>query len=224
MLPNLFYLPFFFRYRFNHLSLNLYLLLLYSIPPLFFSTPPPSSPSPSPHNPQSPKPQHSNKKTSRPTVTIRLQPIGSAPQLRQKVFKISAKNRFETVVTFLRNRLFKKGEAGGDGEREGGGGGGEHVFCYVNSVFAPGLDEGVGALWRVSFFFFISSFSRELFLMILGRGGKDGGREREETGRFEWIRGEIVGGCERCDVGEGGRKGSGPCMEGQCGLWIDDLC
>ncbi|CAL8578954.1 hypothetical protein XPA_004718 [Xanthoria parietina] len=81
-------------------------------------------------------------------VTIRLQPIGSAPQLRQKVFKISAKNRFETVVTFLRNRLFKKGEAGGDGEREGGGGGGEHVFCYVNSVFAPGLDEGVGALWR----------------------------------------------------------------------------
>ena len=24
------------------------------------------------------------------------------------------------------------------------------VFCYVNSVFAPGLDEGVGGLWRVS--------------------------------------------------------------------------
>jgi hypothetical protein len=27
----------------------------------------------------------------------------------------------------------------------------EGVFCYVNSVFAPGLDEGVGNLWRVSF-------------------------------------------------------------------------
>ncbi|KAI4114772.1 MAG: hypothetical protein LQ338_007956 [Usnochroma carphineum] len=76
-------------------------------------------------------------------VTIRLQPIGSAPQLRQKVFKISSRNRFETVVTFLRNRLFKKGE-GADG------GGGGHVFCYVNSVFAPGLDEGVGGLWKVS--------------------------------------------------------------------------
>ena len=25
----------------------------------------------------------------------------------------------------------------------------ESVFCYVNSVFAPGLDEGVGNLWRV---------------------------------------------------------------------------
>lgn len=30
------------------------------------------------------------------------------------------------------------------------------MFCYVNSVFAPGLDEGVGALWRVSFFFSLS--------------------------------------------------------------------
>ncbi|KAL8951536.1 MAG: hypothetical protein Q9222_002507 [Ikaeria aurantiellina] len=72
-------------------------------------------------------------------VTIRLQPIGSAPQLRQKVFKINSKNRFETVVTFLRNRLFKN-------QPENAGSG--HVFCYVNSVFAPGLDEGVGGLWR----------------------------------------------------------------------------
>jgi hypothetical protein len=27
----------------------------------------------------------------------------------------------------------------------------DSVFCYVNSVFAPGLDEGMGGLWRVSF-------------------------------------------------------------------------
>lgn len=26
---------------------------------------------------------------------------------------------------------------------------GESVFCYVNSVFAPSGDEGVGNLWRV---------------------------------------------------------------------------
>lgn len=25
----------------------------------------------------------------------------------------------------------------------------ESVFCYINSVFAPGLDEGVGNLYRV---------------------------------------------------------------------------
>ena len=44
-------------------------------------------------------------------------------------------------MRFLRRKL-------GLGEHEG-------VFCYVNSVFAPGLDEGVGNLWRVSFFLFI---------------------------------------------------------------------
>lgn len=53
----------------------------------------------------------------------------------------------------LRGRKGKEGDAGGGG-----------VFCYVNSVFAPGLDEGVGGLWRVS----------ACFLLFLsgGRGGK----------------------------------------------------
>ena len=116
------------------------------------------------------------------TVTIRFQPIGSAPHLRQRIFKISASNNFSTVVNFLRKRLFdspravggvaegagkdagaegkgegkgaeaSKGEGKGKGG-EGAGGGGGSVFCYVNSVFAPGLDEGVGALWRVSVYF-----------------------------------------------------------------------
>ncbi len=78
-------------------------------------------------------------------MTIRFQPVGSAPHLKQRIFKVGSKNRFETVVSFLTKRL--AGVAGG-GEGNGGGGGG--VFCYVNSVFAPGLDEGVGGLWRVS--------------------------------------------------------------------------
>lgn len=39
---------------------------------------------------------------------------------------------------------------------EGADGGGGGVFCYVNSVFAPGLDEGVGGLWRVSLCFSFS--------------------------------------------------------------------
>lgn len=67
--------------------------------------------------------------------------MGSAPHLRQKIFKVGSANRFETVVSFLSKKL--KGLEGVDSE--GGG-----VFCYVNSVFAPGLDEGVGGLWRVS--------------------------------------------------------------------------
>ena len=65
------------------------------------------------------------------------------------------------------------GEGGnGNGER-GGGGGGQSVFCYVNSVFAPGLDEGVGGLWRVSFAFF---FFLANFVWVEDRGEVEGGR------------------------------------------------
>ncbi|KAK7550014.1 ubiquitin-like autophagy protein Apg12-domain-containing protein [Phyllosticta citricarpa] len=67
-------------------------------------------------------------------VTVRFRPVGAAPLLRQPVAKVSASSRFETVVRFLRRRLGVQDSAS--------------VFCYVNSVFAPGLDEGVGNLWR----------------------------------------------------------------------------
>ncbi|KIX05779.1 uncharacterized protein Z518_03751 [Rhinocladiella mackenziei CBS 650.93] len=67
-------------------------------------------------------------------VSIRFQPIQSAPILKQKVFKISASSRFNVVLSFLRKKL---GIKDGDG-----------LFLYVNSVFAPGLDEGVGNLFR----------------------------------------------------------------------------
>ncbi|OCL08874.1 APG12-domain-containing protein [Glonium stellatum] len=67
-------------------------------------------------------------------LTVRFQPVGSAPHLQQRVFKVSSAQRFETVVRFLRRKL---------GVRDS-----DSVFCYVNSVFAPGLDEGIGNLWR----------------------------------------------------------------------------
>jgi len=70
-------------------------------------------------------------------VTVRFQPLPSAPILKNRVFKISASQKFETVVKFLRKKLDCKDT--------------DSVFCYVNSVFAPGLDEGVGGLWRVRF-------------------------------------------------------------------------
>ena len=56
--------------------------------------------------------------------------------MRTPVFNCGSAQRFEFVVRFLRKRLELKES--------------ESVFCYVNSVFAPGLDEGVGNLWRVS--------------------------------------------------------------------------
>ncbi|KIV80149.1 hypothetical protein PV11_07670 [Exophiala sideris] len=67
-------------------------------------------------------------------VSVRFQPIGSAPILKQRVFKINASSKFSVVLNFLRKKL---GVKDGDG-----------LFLYVNSVFAPGLDEGVGNLFR----------------------------------------------------------------------------
>ncbi|KAL1976274.1 hypothetical protein VTN31DRAFT_2556 [Thermomyces dupontii] len=67
-------------------------------------------------------------------VTIRFQPLPSAPILRKAVFKISASQKFETVVNFLRKKL--------DCQET------DSVFCYINNVFAPSLDESVGGLWR----------------------------------------------------------------------------
>ncbi|QKX58757.1 uncharacterized protein TRUGW13939_05884 [Talaromyces rugulosus] len=67
-------------------------------------------------------------------VTVRFHPLPSAPILRKAVFKISASQKFETVVNFLRKKLDCKET--------------DSVFCYINNVFAPSLDEGIGGLWR----------------------------------------------------------------------------
>lgn len=71
------------------------------------------------------------------TVKVRLSPLPNTKALRTPVFNCGTAQRFEFVVRFLRKRLQLRDHEG--------------VFCYVNSVFAPGLDEGVGNLWRVSF-------------------------------------------------------------------------
>ncbi|KAH8730835.1 ubiquitin-like protein ATG12 [Phaeosphaeriaceae sp. PMI808] len=63
-------------------------------------------------------------------ITVRLQPIGSAPHLNQRVFKLSTNQRFETIVKFLRKRLGTKAH--------------ESVFCYVGSCFKQGEELVVG--------------------------------------------------------------------------------
>jgi len=92
-------------------------------------------------------------------------------------------------VGFLSKKLAGAGAgaaaaAGGGGEGKAGavgnaGQGGGGVFCYVNSVFAPGLDEGVGGLWKVGAFTFLCSCG-------LGRRGYmrglQGGWERRRGG------------------------------------------
>ncbi|ORY12880.1 ubiquitin-like autophagy protein Apg12-domain-containing protein [Clohesyomyces aquaticus] len=66
-------------------------------------------------------------------VTIRLHPIGNAPALTQRIFKLSSTQSFATIVRFLRRKLGVKDS--------------DSVFCYVGNVFSPSLDEGVGNLW-----------------------------------------------------------------------------
>ncbi|KXT04412.1 hypothetical protein AC578_3642 [Pseudocercospora eumusae] len=61
-------------------------------------------------------------------ITVRLSALPNTPALKQPRFKCSSHQRFEYIVRFLRKKL-------GLRDHEG-------VFCYVNSVFAPGLDEG----------------------------------------------------------------------------------
>lgn len=61
------------------------------------------------------------------------------------------------------------------------------MFCYVNSVFAPGLDEGVGALWKVSCFFFGGRVG-----FWVGLGGRHVERCIQLLGEDE----EIIVGCE----------------------------
>ncbi len=68
-------------------------------------------------------------------VLVRFKAVGSAPQLKSEVRRISATQKFETVVTHLRKILSLSPTDG--------------LFLYVNSAFAPALDEIVGNLHRV---------------------------------------------------------------------------
>jgi ubiquitin-like protein ATG12 len=68
-------------------------------------------------------------------IVVRFKPVGSAPPIRRDLVKVASVHKFESVVAYLRKTL-KVGET-------------ESVFLYVNSTFAPALDEVVGNLWRV---------------------------------------------------------------------------
>lgn len=86
----------------------------------------------------------------KPKVMVHFKAVGSAPALRVQVCKISSTQRFEAVVGYLRKTL-KVGPT-------------DSVFLYVNSSFAPALDEIVGNLHRVSFFML---YFRSLNILLL---------------------------------------------------------
>lgn len=82
-------------------------------------------------------------------VVVRFKPVGSAPPLSgggagggaaaDVRRKITATQKFEVVVAFVRRALKVKES--------------ESVFLYINSAFAPALDEVVGNLHQVCWWF-----------------------------------------------------------------------
>lgn len=67
-------------------------------------------------------------------ITIKLKAIGSTPLLKQSVYKISGNQEFQVLVRFLRKQLKCKPQ--------------DSIFCYINSNFAPGLDDLLGNLYQ----------------------------------------------------------------------------
>lgn len=72
-------------------------------------------------------------------VKVRFKPVGSAPPIRKdkEVVTVKSTQTVEFVVAFLRKQLKVQGT--------------DSLFLYVNSTFAPALDEVVGNLWLVGF-------------------------------------------------------------------------
>ncbi|KAI9634231.1 ubiquitin-like autophagy protein Apg12-domain-containing protein [Dioszegia hungarica] len=67
-------------------------------------------------------------------VVVRFKSIGAAPIMKNNVFKVTAGNKYATVVTFLRGQL---------GSKEG-----DPLFTYVNAAFTPAPDDIVGNLYK----------------------------------------------------------------------------
>lgn len=98
------------------------------------------------------------KKKDASKVVVRFKAIGNAPIMKNNYFRITAFNRFQAVIQFLRKELgWKQGDAlvrakGGRSARTLSY---QHhtspfQFLYVNSSFSPAPDDSVGNLFRVS--------------------------------------------------------------------------
>jgi len=67
-------------------------------------------------------------------VVVRFKSIGSAPIMKTNVFKVTAGNKFQAVIVFLRSQLGLKP--------------GDPLFTYINGAFAPMPDDTVGSLYK----------------------------------------------------------------------------
>ncbi|GFZ48488.1 Ubiquitin-like protein ATG12 [Saitozyma sp. JCM 24511] len=67
-------------------------------------------------------------------VVVRFKSVGSAPVMKNNVFKVTAGNKFQAVIVFLRSQLGIKAS--------------DPLFTYINAAFAPAPDDTVGNLYK----------------------------------------------------------------------------
>ncbi|KDN39611.1 autophagy protein 12 [Tilletiaria anomala UBC 951] len=74
------------------------------------------------------------KKKDTTKVVVRFKAIGNAPIMRNNYFRITAFNKFQAVIQFLRKELAWKAS--------------DALFLYINSSFSPAPDDTVGNLFH----------------------------------------------------------------------------
>ncbi|KAG1832324.1 putative ubiquitin-like modifier [Suillus subalutaceus] len=74
------------------------------------------------------------KKKDPSKVVVRFKAVGNAPIMRQNFYKITASNRFQAVIQFLRKELSWKA--------------GDPLFTYINLAFSPAPDDTVSNLYK----------------------------------------------------------------------------
>jgi len=76
----------------------------------------------------------SYKKKDSLKVVVRFKAVGNAPIMKQNFYKITASNRFQAVIQFLRKELGWKA--------------GDPLFTYINLAFSPAPDDTVSNLFK----------------------------------------------------------------------------
>ncbi|KAJ7231277.1 APG12-domain-containing protein [Mycena haematopus] len=74
------------------------------------------------------------KKRDPSKVVVRFKAVGNAPIMKQNFYKITASNRFQAVIQFLRKELGWKA--------------GDPLFTYINLAFSPAPDDTVSNLFK----------------------------------------------------------------------------
>ncbi|EIN05618.1 APG12-domain-containing protein [Punctularia strigosozonata HHB-11173 SS5] len=74
------------------------------------------------------------KKKDPSKVIVRFKAVGNAPIMKQNFYKITASNRFQAVIQFLRKELGWKA--------------GDPLFTYINLAFSPAPDDTVSNLFK----------------------------------------------------------------------------